>query len=66
MIVGLYSLMPKLEVMGTLFIMCAHAFRGIPLFHHEGTDAYNQWQDNDHYALHSAVVTVTSSNGCPT
>ena len=26
--------------------------------HHEGTDAYIQWQDNDRYALHSATVTV--------
>ena len=42
--------------------MCAHAFGGIPLFHHEGTDAYIQWQDNDRYVLHSAAVTVTSSN----
>ena len=31
---------------------------GIPLSHHEGTDAYIQWQDNDRYALHSATVTV--------
>ena len=26
---------------------------------------YIQWQDNDRYVLHSAAVTVTSSNGCP-
>ena len=64
MIVGLYSLMTKVEVMGTSCIMCAHAFGGKPLFHHECTDTYIQWQDNDRYALHSAVVTVTSSNGC--
>ena len=31
---------------------------GIPPSHHEGTDAYIQWQDNDRYALHSAAVTV--------
>ena len=36
---------------------------GIPLSHHEGTDAYIQWQDNDRYALHSAAVMVTSFNG---
>ena len=38
---------------------------GISLFHHEGSDAYTQWQGYDRYVLHSAVVTVTSSNGCP-
>ena len=47
MIAGLYSLMTKVEMLGTSCIMCAHAFRGIPLFHHEGMDAYIQWQDND-------------------
>ena len=36
---------------------------GIPLSHHEGTDAYIQWQDNDRYALHSAVVTVLVLTG---
>ena len=36
---------------------------GIPLSHHKGTDAYIQWQDNDRYALHSAAMMVTSSNG---
>ena len=43
--------------------MCAHAFGGIPLSHHEGRDAYIQWQDKYCYALHSAAVTVTSSSG---
>ena len=42
--------------------MRAHVFGGIPLFHHEGTNAYIQWQENDRYALHSAAMTVTSSN----
>ena len=65
MIAGLYSLMIKVEILGTSCIMRAHAFGGIPLFHHEGTDAYIQWQDNDRYVLHSVAVTVTSSNGCP-
>ena len=63
MIAGLHSLMVKVEMLGTSCIMCAHAFREIPLFHHEGTDAYIQWQENDRYVLHSAAVTVTSSNG---
>ena len=58
-------IMIKVEMLGTSCIMCAHAFRGISLFHHEGTDAYIQWQDNDRYVLHSASVTVTSFNGCP-
>ena len=31
----------------TSCILCVHAFGGIPLSHHEGTDAYIQWQDND-------------------
>ena len=45
-----------------MHIVCSCIW-GIPLSHHEGTDAYIQWQDNDCYALHSAAVTVTSSNG---
>ena len=48
---------------GTSCILCAHAFGGIPLSHHEGTDAYIQWQDNDRYALHSAAVTVLVLTG---
>ena len=64
MIVGLYSLMIKVEILGTSCIMCAHG--GIPLFHHEGTDAYIQGQGSDRYVLHSTAVMVTSSNGCPT
>ena len=55
--------MINVEVMGTSCIMCVHASGGIPLSHHEGTDAYIQWQDNDRYSLHSTAVTVTSSNG---
>ena len=35
------------------------------LSHHEGTDAYIKWQNNNRYALHSAAMTVTSSSGCP-
>ena len=48
---------------GTSCILYAHAFCGIPLSHHEGTDAYIQWQDNDRYALHSAAVTVLVLTG---
>lgn len=48
---------------GTSCILCDHAFGGIPLSHHEGTDAYIQWQDNDRYALHSAAVTVLVLTG---
>ena len=62
MIAELYSLMIKVEILETSCIMCAHAFGGIPLFHHESTDEYIQLQDNDHYILHSAAVTVTSCN----
>ena len=29
--------------------LCVLMHWGIPLFHHEGTDAYIQWQDNDRY-----------------
>ena len=47
----------------TSCILCVHAFGGIPLSHHEGTDAYIQWQDNDRYALHSAAVTVLVFTG---
>ena len=42
----------------TSCILCVHAFGGILLSHHEGMDAYIQWQDNDRYALHSPAVTV--------
>ena len=48
---------------GISCILCVHAFGGIPLSHHEGTDAYIQWQDNDRYALHSAAVTVQVLTG---
>ena len=48
---------------GTSCILCTQAFGGIPLSHHEGTDAYIQWQDNDRYALHSAAVTVLVLTG---
>jgi len=44
-------------------ILCVHAFGEIPLSHHEGTDAYIQWQDNDRYALHSAAMTVLVLTG---
>ena len=37
---------------------------GIPLFNHEGTNAYTQGQKNDRYVLHNAAVMVTSSNRC--
>ena len=39
---------------------------GIPLFHHESRDAYTTKQENYHYILHNAAVTVTNSNGCST
>ena len=42
---------------------CVFMHLGIPLSHHEGTDVYIQWQDNDHYALHSAAVTVLVLTG---
>ena len=57
------SLMLNVGLVGTSCILSVHASRGIPLSHHEGTDAYIQWQGNDRYALHSAAVTVTSFNG---
>ena len=63
MIARLYSLMIKVEILEISCIMCVHALGVIPIFHHEGTDAYIQWQDNDRYVWHSAVVTVTGSNG---
>ena len=48
---------------GTSCIMCVHASGGIPPSHHEGTDAYIQWQETDRYALHSAAVTVLVLTG---
>ena len=44
-------------------MMCVHASGGIPPSHHEGTEAYIQWQDNDRCALHSAAVTVLVLTG---
>ena len=48
---------------GTSCIVCVHASGGIPPSHHEGTDAYIQWQDNDRYALHSVAMTVLFLTG---
>ena len=45
------------------YAYCVLMHLGIPLSHHEGTDAYIQWQDNNRYALHSAVVTVLVLTG---
>ena len=48
---------------GTSCILCVHAFGGIPLSHHEGTDAYIQSKNNDRYALNNAAVTVLVLTG---
>ena len=48
-----------------MYYVCSCIWGGVPLSHHEGTDAYIKWQDNDRYAFHSAAVMVTSSSGCP-
>ena len=53
----------KCRTSGDLMHIVCSCIWGIPLSHLEGTDAYIQMQDNDRYALHSAAVTVTSSNG---
>ena len=55
--------MINVEIVGTSCIICVHASVEIPLSHHEGADAYIQWQDNDRYALHNTAMTVTSFNG---
>ena len=47
-----------MEKFWNLMHYVCNAFGGIPLSHHEGTDAYIKWQDNDRYALHSAAVTL--------
>ena len=39
---------------------------GITLFLHDGTNTYITRQENDHYVLHNAAVTTTTSNRCPT
>ena len=53
----------KNKNMGDLMHYVCSCIWGIPLFHHNGTDAYTQGQENDRYVLHSAAVTVTNSNG---
>ena len=60
---GVMFINDKCRTSGDLMHSVCSWSGGIPLSHHEGTDAYIQWQDNDRYALHSAAVTVTSSNG---
>ena len=62
---GVIFINDKSRNIGELMHYVCSCIRGIPLFHHEGTDAYTQWQEYDHYVLHSAALTVTSSNGCP-
>ena len=52
----------KCRTSGDLMHIVCSSIWGIPLSHHKGTDAYIQWQGNDHYALHSAAVTVSSFN----
>ena len=53
----------KCRTSGDLMHIVCSCIWGIPLSHHEGTNAYIQWQDNDRYALHSTAVMVTSFNG---
>jgi len=60
---GVMIINDKCRSRGTSCILYVHASGGIPLSHHEGTDAYIQWQDNDHYALHSTVVTILVLTG---
>ena len=62
---GVIFINDKSRNIGDLMHYVCSCIGGIPLFHHEGTDAYIQWQNNDRYVLHGAAVTVTSSNGCP-
>ena len=45
--------------------LCVLMHSGIPLFHHDGMDAYTNRQVKYHHVLHNAAVTVTNSNGCP-
>ena len=60
---GVMFINDKCRSSGDLMHYVCSCIWGIPLSHHEGMDAYIQWQDNDRYALHSAAVTVTSFNG---
>ena len=60
---GVMFINDKCRTSGDLMHIVCSCIWGIPLSHHEGTDAYIQWQDNDRYVLHSAAVTVTSFNG---
>ena len=53
----------KKKILGSHVCVLMHW--GIPLFHHEGTDAYTTKQVKYHYALYNVVVVVTNSNRCP-
>ena len=48
---------------GTSCILYDHAFGGIPLSHHEGTDVYIQMAGQRRYVVHSAAVTVLVLTG---
>ena len=62
-VTGVMFINDNCRTSATSCILCIHAFGGISLSHHEGTDTYIQWQDNDRYALHSAAVTVLILTG---
>ena len=63
---GVICINDKNRNIGDLMHYVRSCIGGIPLFHHDGTDAYIQWQDNDRYVLLSAAVMVISFNGYST
>ena len=62
-IARLYLIILKTEKYYDLMHYVYSCIGGIPLFHHEGTNAYTTRQVKYRYVLHNAAVTVTNSNG---
>ena len=46
---GVIFINDKSRNIGDLMHYVCSCIWGIPIFHHEGTDAYIQWQDNNRY-----------------
>ena len=59
-----YECKTKMESILGPHALCILMHWGIPLFHHDGMNAYTNRQGYDHYVLHNVAMTVSSSNGC--
>ena len=64
MIAGLYSLMIKIEILGTSCIMVLMHLEDTPI-PSRGYGRVHPMAGQRSLCLHSAAMTVTNSNGCP-